>query len=111
MGNIYGKCPRCGKDLETSVKRCPDCGFSYSENTTAKVIFAVGFIVIAVGVIASWVLGHAFAITPAYSYKSVYNYSLFFMGLISSASAGLLLIGISEIISLLQSIYNVTKKG
>lgn len=80
-----------------------------SDNTYAKVIKIVGFIIIIGGIIGSFVLGGVFEKeitypTSMYSYGSYteYNWTLAIIGAVSSFVVGLLLIGFSETISLLQ---------
>ena len=81
-----------------------------SDNTYAKIIKIVGFIIIIGGIIGSFVLGGVFEKeitypTSMYSYGSYteYNWTLAIIGAVSSFVVGLLFVGFSEIIDLLQA--------
>lgn len=83
------------------------------ENSYAKAIKIIGFIIIICGIIASFILGNVFEneITypsSMYSYDSYteYNWTLAIIGAISSFVVGLLFVGFGEIIDLLQVNYD-----
>ena len=84
-----------------------------TENSSAKAIKIIGFIIIIGGIIASFVLGDVFENeitypTSMYSYDSYtkYNWTLATIGAVSSFVLGMLFIGFGETIDLLQANYD-----
>ena len=103
------KCPNCGKLLTEDEKilyKCMTCKqqikikqhYVSFNNTIAKSIKIFGIIIIIIGTVLSFIIAN----------NNSYGFSLihFFISEILIAISGLLFIGISEIIQLLQDIKN-----
>lgn len=78
-------------------------------NKVSHALFLAGYLVILLGVASSFVLGGIFSITSVhgsyYTYtKETYNWALCLGGSVISVLNGLLFLGLSEIISLLDDI-------
>ena len=67
-----------------------------SDNFYSKALFVLGWIIIVLGVIGSFVLGSSTA-----GYYSDFNGTVFFAGLFTTAISGFLILGLAEIISIL----------
>lgn len=88
------------------IKLKESCGM---KNSKAYAINIMGWITIIVGVIGSFVIGDVYQVV-SYSFtgieRSTYNWSLAIMCCISSVFIGLVIIGLAEIIELLQQNYD-----
>ena len=67
-----------------------------SDNFYSKALFFIGWGVIVLGVIGSIVLGNTYT-----TYYGDFNFALFLVGVISTAMSGFLILGMAEIISIL----------
>lgn len=114
------KCPNCGKILSEDEKilyKCISCGtkfessllkdnkqYSYqSDNTVAKVIKLCGIVIIILGTILS------FIVAGGSGRKYEFSFLLFITPEAISIISGLVFIGFSEIIQLLEDIKNKLK--
>ena len=66
-----------------------------SDNFYSQALFIIGWGVIVLGVIGSIVLGNT------YSYYGDFNFAIFLVGVISTAISGFLVLGMAEVISIL----------
>ena len=108
------KCPKCGKILsedEKIIYKCISCGTKFepslsntlTDNTVAKVIKICGIIIIALGTILS------FIVAGGDGRKYEFSLLLFITPEAISIISGLVFIGFSEIIQLLEDIKNKLK--
>jgi len=67
-----------------------------SDNFYSQALFGLGWVVIVLGIIGSFVLATSYS-----SYYSDFNGTVFFIGLFSTAFTGFLILGLAEIISIL----------
>lgn len=77
------------------------------ENKVAKYIKIIGILIIVLGVIGSFVLGDIYAVVETYGTtftftEETYNWPVTLIGIFSSMVSGILFIGFSEVINLLQ---------
>ena len=66
-----------------------------SDNFYSKALFFIGWGIVVLGVIGSFVLG------SSYSGYEEFNYALFLVGIISTAMSGFLVLGLAEVINIL----------
>ena len=66
-----------------------------SDNFYSKALFIIGWGIIVLGVIGSFVLGNTYT-----DYYGDFNGALFLVGLISTAMSGFLILGLAELISI-----------
>lgn len=108
------KCPKCGNILNNDEKACGKC-FScdatfdsnlskekscYSKNTISSIIKYIGIAIIVLGTI------YSFVVANDREYRYHFNLLLFVVPEFTSIISGILFIGFSEIIQLLDDIKN-----
>ena len=99
-----GKCFSCGATFESSLsKENKQLNYSSYDNTVAKLIKICGFAIIILGTILS------FIIAGGNGYKYEFSFMRFLTPELFSIISGLLFIGFSEIIQLLEDIKNKLK--
>ena len=113
------KCPKCGNVLNNDEKACGKC-FScdatfdsnlpkdnqnpyYSKNTVSSIIKYIGITIIVLGTI------YSFVIANDREYRYHFNLLLFVVPEFISIISGILFIGFSEVIQLLDDIKNKLK--
>lgn len=67
-----------------------------SDNFYSQALFFIGWGIVVLGVIGSIVLGSTYA-----DYYGEFNFALFIVGVISTAMSGFLVLGLAEVISIL----------
>ncbi len=99
-----GKCFSCGATFESSLpKENKQLNYSSYDNTVAKLIKICGFAIIILGTILS------FIIAGGNGYKYEFSFMRFLTPELISIISGLLFIGFSEVIQLLEDIKNKLK--
>ena len=106
---MINKCPNCGKTLNEDEKvlyKCTSCGkkiqndvsFNFEKNTISNIIKFCGFAVIILGTI------YSFMSASDRDYEYHFNLLLFIASEIISIVSGILLLGLSEIVQVLDDI-------
>lgn len=99
-----GKCFSCGATFESSLpKENKQLNYNSYDNTVAKLIKICGFTIIMLGTILS------FIIAGGNGYKYEFSFMRFLIPELVSVISGLLFIGFSEVIQLLEDIKNKLK--
>ncbi len=99
-----GKCFSCGATFESSLpKENKEVYYDFSDNTIAKLIKTCGVLIIIIGTILS------FIIAGGDGYKYTFSFIRFLTPELTCIISGLLFIGVSEIIQLLEDIKNKLK--
>jgi H+/gluconate symporter-like permease len=111
------RCPNCGKILseeEKIIYKCTSCGKkieseittqNYTENTIAKVLKIISIIILILGTIGSF----AASFHDVYG-KSEFSFATFLIPETVVVISGILFLGFSEVIKLLQEINNKLNK-
>lgn len=99
-----GKCFSCGTAFESSLpKEIKQFDYNSSDNTIGKLIKICGFAIIVLGTILSFIMA------GGSGYKYEFSLIRFFAPELISIISGLLFIGFSEIIQLLEEINSKLK--